>query len=253
MTVKTLYEIFEKKIPVSLREEWDNDGAMCVPDPEAPVRRVLLALDVTEEVADYAVEGGFDLVVSHHPLIFRPVTDMNGENPTPRKLIKLIGSGVSVFSFHTRADKVAGGVNDCLCDKLGLLNVKPFGSDGLGRIGDLSETCTLQDCAFMVKQKLGSDLVLFSDGLNPVRRVAVVGGDGKDYVAEAAKAGADTFLSGRLGYNTMVEAGERGINLIEAGHYFTEAPVLRFFADIIVEAAPDVIVETVPSNTIAAV
>lgn len=250
MTLKELYDYLEEKMPSSLREEWDNDGMMCCPDTKAEVKRVLVSLDVTEEIVDYAIDRGFDLIISHHPLIFRPISSVTDTGNVSRKLIKLIESGVSVFSFHSRADKVLGGVNDILCDLLGIFNAETFGEGELGRVGDIDEEITLEDFVYRVKQTLGSDMVRYSDGLNPVRRVAVVGGDGKDFVKSAIDAGADTYLSGRISYNMMVEAAEMGINLVEAGHYYTEQPVTDFFQELLIDFDPEMYVEIAVSNCI---
>lgn len=250
MTVKEMYTRFSEKIPEHLREEWDNDGLMCCPDGTAEVYRALITLDVTEEVVDYAIEYGFDLIISHHPLIFKPISSVVEDNHVSRKLIKLLNNGISVFSFHTRADKVTGGVNDKLAELLGLENVRPFGDDYLGRIGNIEGKCELQDFAYRVKQLTGSDMIRYSDGYNDVYRVALVGGDGKDYVRPALLAGADTYISGRIGYNLMEEAPEMGINLIEAGHYFTEQPVTEFFKELIFDFDPAVYAEIVFSNVI---
>ena len=248
MTVKELYEKMTMRIPEELREDWDNDGIMCAPDLSGEVRRVLLTLDVTEEIVDYAIENAFDLIVSHHPLVFRPLRGLSEEDPCARKLIKLVNNGVAVFSFHTRADKVEGGVNDLLADSLELHDVVPFGEGDLGRIGTLDEEATLEDFAFLVKQQLNSTGIMVSDGYNTVHRVAVVGGDGKDYVRAALEAGADTFVSGRIGYNTMEEAAELGINLLEAGHYFTECRITELFSSIISHCIPGVLLENATSN-----
>ena len=250
MTVKELYAEFSEIIPCELSEEWDNDGLMCSADTSAEVRRVLCVLDVTEEIVDYAIEQCFDLIVSHHPLIFRPITSVTEDNSTARKVIKLIESGISVFSFHTRADKVSGGVNDSLCDLLGMYDTRTFVEGELGRIGEIDEEMSLEDFAYKVKEAIGADAVRYADGYNTVRRVAVVGGDGKDYVAAAIAAGADTFISGRISYNVMEEASERGINLIEAGHYATEFPVTKFFAHIISKIEPKITTEIVGSYVI---
>ena len=250
MTVKEMYTRFSEKIPEHLREEWDNDGLMCCPDGTAEVYRALITLDVTEEVVDYAIEYGFDLIISHHPLIFKPVSSVVEDNHVSRKLIKLLNNGISLFSFHTRADKVTGGVNDKLAELLGLENVRPFGDDYLGRIGNIEGECELQDFAYRVKQLTGSDMIRYSDGYNDVYKVALVGGDGKDYVRQALLAGADTYISGRIGYNLMEEAPEMGINLIEAGHYFTEQPVTEFFKELIFDFDPTVYAEIVFSNVI---
>ena len=250
---KEILELLEKIAPVELAEEWDNDGLMCSADTSAEVRRVLCTLDVTEEIVDYAIEQCFDLIVSHHPLIFRPITSITEDNPTARKVIKLIESGVSVFSFHTRADKVSGGVNDSLCDLLGMFDTRAFGEGELGRIGELDEDMGLEDFAYKIKETIGADAVRYADGYNTVRRVAVVGGDGKSYISAAIKEGADTFISGRIGYNVMEEASERGINLIEAGHYFTEQPVTEFFRSIILGADSGIDVEIAASNNITTI
>ena len=253
MTIRELYAEFNAMIPEELREEWDNDGLMCSADASAEVHRVLCTLDVTEEVVDYAIERCFDLIISHHPLIFHPVRAMNEENHTARKLIKLIENGISVFSFHTRLDKVDGGVNDLLCDALGMYDTRILAPDLIGRVGELDEEMTLEDFVCKVKMATGADIVKYADGYNRVKRVAVVGGDGKDYLSDALEAGADTFLSGRLSYNLMVEAAERGINLIEAGHFFTEQPVTEFFSGVVSKADPNIYTEVISSNNISTI
>jgi len=250
MNVKDIYEKLSEKIPESLSESWDNDGLMCSPDTTTEVFRVLVTLDVTEELVDYAISSHFDLIVSHHPLIFKPVRAIWDGDHVARKIIKLLDGGVSVFSFHTRADKVCGGVNDLLCDLLGMYETESFGEGELGRIGNLDEELDLEDFAYRVKEVLGADSVRISDAFNPVKRVAIVGGDGKSFVRDAIERGADTYVSGRIGYNVMEEAPEMGINLIEAGHYFTEQPVTEFFRDLLLDADPELYVEIASSNVI---
>ena len=250
MNVKELYQKFSEEIPVDLREVWDNDGIMCCPDGTSEVYRVLVALDVTEEIVDYAIERGFDLIVSHHPLIFKPISSLDEENHISRKLIKLVCSGISVFSFHTRLDKLCGGVNDRLADILGIKDVRPFGEGNLGRIGVIDEAMDLQDFAYRVKQLCGSDVIRYADGFSDVHTVALVGGDGKGYVKAAIEEGADTYISGRIGYNVMEEAAEMGINLIEAGHYFTEQHITEFFRELLIDFDPNLYVEVADSNMI---
>ena len=250
MTVKELYQKFAERIPESLREPWDNDGIMCCADGTAEIYRALVTLDVTEEIVDYAIERGFDLIVSHHPLIFKPLSSIDEENHISRKIIKLLCSGVSVFSFHTRADKLVGGVNDRLADLLGMYDTKPFGEGDLGRIGNIDEAMDIQDFAYRVKQLTGSDVIRYVDSYNDVHTVAVVGGDGKGYVKAAIEAGADTYISGRIGYNVMEDAAEMGINLIEAGHFFTEQHITEFFRELLIDFDPNIYVEIADSNLI---
>ena len=250
MTVRTLYEKLCERIPEELREPWDNDGLMCSSDDSVEVRRALVTLDVTEDIVDYAIAHNIDLIVSHHPLIFKPLKSLTEEGHVSRKVIKLIKNDISVMSFHTRADKVDGGVNDTLADILGLKDTVPFGEGFLGRIGTLEEELTMEDFSYLLKGLLDCDGVKVSDALIPVQKVAVVGGDGKDYVEAALKAGADTFVSGRISYNVMAEAGEMGINLIEAGHFFTEHPVTQFFQTLLHRLDSDMYVEIMDSNVI---
>ena len=253
MTVKELYDRLDEYIPEYLREEWDNDGIMCSADTTAEVKRVLVALDATESVIDYAIEGDFDLIITHHPLIFKPLASVTDDGHIARKVIKLIESGISVLSFHTRADKVEGGVNDILADLVGVFDTHPFGEGGIGRMGEIEEEMSLEDFAATVKLSLGADSVRFADAYNPVKRVALVGGDGKDFVKDAALHGADTYLSGRISYNLMEEAMEMGVNLIEAGHFYTEHPVCSYFAELVTKIDAGIFTEIANSNLIRVV
>ena len=250
MTVKQIYENICQRIPEELSEPWDNDGLMCCADDSIEVRRALITLDITEEIVDYAVQNKFDLILSHHPLIFRPLSAITEDNHVSRKVITLIKNDVSVISLHTRADKCEGGVNDILCDILGIRQATPFGEGGIGRIGTLDEELTMEDFSYLLKGLLDCDGVKVSDACIPVQRVAVVGGDGKDMVADALKMGADTFVSGRISYNIMAEAAEMGMNMIEAGHFFTEQPVTSFFQKLLMRMDNDMYVEIIDSNLI---
>lgn len=250
MKIKEIYQNLAERYPVKLSCEWDNDGLMCCSDAENEVRRILVTLDVTDEAVDKAVSEKYDLIISHHPLIFKPVSAINESGNVSRKLIKLIKNDISVMSFHTRLDAANGGVNDVLAELLGLSDIEKFG-DGdeiIGRIGSVKKI-QLSDFAAMVKGKLDSPFVLAS-GRREVQRVAVVGGDGKDYIKAAKFMGADTYVTGQAGYNIMAEAGEIGINIIEAGHYFTENPVCDMLCRLLAEICPDAYVTHFESNVI---
>ena len=137
-----------------------------------------------------------------------------------------------------------------LADILGIKNVRPFGEGDLGRIGEIEESMDIQDFAYRVKQLCGSDIVRYTDGFSDVKTVALVGGDGKGYVKAAIEEGADTYISGRIGYNVMEEAPEMGINLIEAGHYFTEQHITEFFRELLIDFDPNLYGEIADSNMI---
>ncbi len=238
MTVRELYRLLNEKIPPALSCEWDNDGLLLCPDGGRAVRRVLVALDVTDEVVSYAVEGGFDLILSHHPVIFKGLKAVNEENYLAAKTIRLIRAGISVASFHTRLDTLTGGVNDCLAARLGLLEVTPFG-EGMGRIGSLPAPLSCEEFAEFVKEKLNAPAVTFADADKPVSRVALLGGAGEDEIGDAISAGADTYLTGEAKHHTLVDAPEMGVNLLTAGHYHTEFPVCEALAELVLSVDPD--------------
>lgn len=242
MKVHELYRALDAIIPVSLRCEWDNDGLMCEPDPDREVHRVLFTLDVTDRAIEYAAEIGADVIISHHPMLFRPIKSISGASLGGHKVIELIRQNIAVFSFHTRLDRVKGGVNDLLARLLGLTDLEVFGDEetpDIGRIGNVEET-TVADFAARVKNVLGTPAMQTVDLGKKVRRVAVVGGDGKDFIPDAKAAGVDLFLTGTLSYNSMVDGADMGLQLIEAGHFYTENPVLERLAEWVSELCPKV-------------
>ena len=255
MTVKELYAELEARVPRELSCSWDNDGLMCCADLERPVKRVLVALDVTAEMVERAIAGGYDLIVSHHPLVFRPLKAVNPNNAVAKKVIRLLGAGVSVMSFHTRLDAVCGGVNDTLAAALHLQEIVPFGNDGetIGRIGRLENPMELDNFARLVKKVTGAPAVTVADGGVAVERVAILGGSGSDDVIPAILAGADTYLTGELKHNWLTEAPERSINLIAAGHFYTENQVCARLRELVLEADPTVAVEIADSNPTTAI
>ena len=252
MKVRELYAFLNERIPPSLSCSWDNDGLLCCPDEDAEVRRVLVALDVTDRVADEAIARGYDVIVAHHPMIFAPIKAVNTRSHITKKAIKLLRAGVTAMCFHTRLDVVQGGVNDTLADLLGLENTARFGNPGeeVGRVGDLQRETTLADFCALVRRVTGAEAVHAADAGRPVRRVAVLGGSGSDDVFAAIAVGADTFLSGEFKHSYLTEAPECGINLIAAGHFHTENPVCQTLADWISEAFPTLTVDLTDSNPV---
>ena len=240
MKVKEYDRFFGEKITRELSLSWDNDGLMCCPDPEREVRRVLAVLDITEEAVDEAIRGGYDLILSHHPLVFRGVKSLTARDGVGRKLLKLVQYGISAMSFHTRLDALTGGVNDLLAASLGLTEVTPFGAEQIGRVGNLREETSPEEFARLVKRTLHAPTVLLSSAGKRVSRVAVLGGSGRDDLFAAIAAGADTFLSGELGYHAMVDAPENGVNLVEAGHFYTEYPICKWLCSAAKELDPTV-------------
>ena len=252
MTVKELYQSLSDRIPPSLSCAWDNDGLMCSPDSSASVGRILLTLDVSEAAVDYAIANRCDLIISHHPMIFRPIRSLTAEDFTARKAIKCLQNGISVFSFHTRLDIVEGGVNDRLAQLLGLADTVPFGDDEtptIGRIGTVDAT-SVEAFAALIKDRLGVPALQSVDLSKEIRRVAVVGGDGKDFIKPALRAGADLYLTGSLSYHSMVDAADLGMQVMEADHFFTENPVLDVLSQMVAATCSRAEVLTYHSNPV---
>ncbi|MBQ7225609.1 MAG: Nif3-like dinuclear metal center hexameric protein [Clostridia bacterium] len=252
MTFYELYKAMEMKIPLDLRCEWDNDGIMCVDNLEKKVKRVLIALDVTADTVNHAIENSYDTIISHHPLVFRAQKAITPMSYTQDKLISLIQGKVGVMSFHTRLDAVKGGVNDALSSVLGLTDVTVDLADPIGRIGHTKETKELSQFAREVKDALGSPFVLYS-GQEQVSKVYVVGGDGKDLIDNAVASGCDTIVTGRASYNTSIDASDMGINIIEAGHFYTENPVCKILKSMIKSIDATIVADIYCSNRIKAI
>ena len=249
MTVGKLYRELEERIPRSLSCEWDNDGLMCCPHPQKQVKKVLVALDVTAEVIRKAVSEKYDVILSHHPLIFHPIRAVEPSDPVAAKLIDLIASGVAVMSFHTRLDAVKGGVNDTLAARLGLPNAEPFGEERILRIGEYEKAISLTEFAARVKEATGAEAIsAFDAGVN-VKRVAILGGSGSDDVEVARRAGADTYLTGELSHHCFADAPGQGMNLLAAGHYHTEQPVCEALAETVRAICPNATVTVTESQT----
>jgi len=253
-----LYNALCEKIPTSLSCEWDRDGLESCPIPEREVGRVLVALDVTDEVIDKAVAEGFDVIASHHPVFFGHLENVNALKTNGARAVKLAKHDISVMSFHTRLDAVEGGVNDTLAARMGLENITVVEADNdrIMRIGELVSECNAEQFAARVKGALsdgdGQATVILSSAGRKVKRVALIGGGGGKFVDIAVSAGADTYVTGDMNYHEYLSAPEKGVNLITAGHFHTEYPVCGILADKIREVCPDACVEVYYSNRIKA-
>jgi len=244
MKLSELYSELSKRIPPALSEEWDNDGIMCLPH-DKEVNRILLSLDATEKAVNKAIDEKFDLIVTHHPMIFHPIASISN-----KKHIAIIEGNVAVFSFHTRFDAADGGVNDALCRVLGLKNIE---KPSMMRVGELENEMPTEDFAAWVKKSLNCKKLTYVKCRDTVKRVAVLGGDGKDFLSEAEKAGADTYITGNMSYNTMLDAKEGCVNVIEAGHYETEFPSMQAMNGILKEINPKFETEIYDNNPIVTI
>ncbi len=241
MTTSALYRALRDKIPAHMACDWDNDGIMCLPDPDRTVQKALIVLDITDDAVEHAVKSGCDIVISHHPLIFKGIKHLTPDDIISRRLIKLCRHGITALSFHTALDAM-DGVNDRLAASLGLTNITPFGSEAypVGRMGTLPAPMGAEAFAAHVAKALGCTAVTVGNPAVPACRVAVIGGSGEDDIPAAIAAGADTMVTGEVGYHEMLDAAAVGFDVITAGHFFTEQSTLAMLQELLHEIDPTV-------------
>ncbi len=229
-TVKEVAEVLDSMVPNRLAEDWDNVGLLWGRQ-DKPVKRVLLALDLTKEVAEQAIEQKIDMVLTHHPVIFDKLSSVTDAQWQQDLLLLLAEHGIAAYSAHTNLDIVIGGVNDCLAKILKIEDTDVLDDKtGLGRIG-IVEKQGLEEFAEFVKTALGCNYVGVGDAGKKVHRVAICGGAGSDLIPMALAKGADTFITGDVKYHHAQQAVFSGLNIIDAGHQTTEWPVVDKVAD----------------------
>ena len=255
MKIKEVLSALERFAPLPLQESWDNAGLQ-VGLTEAEVSGALLCLDVTEKVVDEAVEKGCNLIVSHHPLLFRGLKTISDLTDVQRTVRKAIQRDVCVVSMHTNMDNARGGVNFKIAEKLGLrdvafMNPKRVGDIecGSGVIGTLAEPLAADDFVLLVKRTFGVECAMTNELLRrPVNRVALCGGAGDFLLDEAVAAGADAFITGEMHYHQYFGYEQR-IQICVIGHYQSEQYTAEVFRDIIREQCPAVRTEIAATST----
>lgn len=246
-TVADILQFVETLAPRELKMDWDNVGLLCG-SKNTEVTKILVALDPFEHVCREAADIGAQLIVTHHPLIFQAPTAITDETSIGRSIMFLCRHGISAVNAHTNLDCAPGGVNDVLAGRLGLQNVsiiEPKGGAvpyGLLRCGDV-EPQPLETFLATVKENLGCEGLRYVGGGSPVRKVAVGGGSCASELLFAKAAGCDTFVTADVKYNGFWDAKDLGMNLIDAGHFCTENPVVPVLAAKIAAAFPELAVK----------
>ena len=234
-TLGQLMLAVEELWPESLAESWDEVG-LVAGHPSADITRVMFAVDPTIEVIDEAIGWGAELLITHHPLLLKGVTSVAANTPKGRAVHRLIESGTALLTVHTNGDSAVGGVSDVLADALGLENVSPLTpaadglpEEGIGRVGDLSESMTLGDFAarvFGILPAVAGGVRVSGDKDGLVQRVAVCGGAGDSLFDEVRASNADLYVTADLRHHPASEAREAAVNdrpyLIDVSHFASE-------------------------------
>ncbi len=249
LLVRQIAEVLERMAPLPLAEEWDNVGLL-LGSWEHPVQRVMTCLTLNAPVAQEAVEQRAQLVVTHHPIPFRPLKRITDETPTGEVLWLLARAGICVYSAHTAFDSAARGINQRLAEGLNLREIAPLvpqdqdGPDapsgaGTGRQGVLEPALSLGELAQRVKELLGVErLQAVGDADRPIRRLAIVCGSGGELLPQAMQAGCDGFLTGEMRFHACLEAQARGVSVLLPGHYATERFAMEQLARELAQALP---------------
>ena len=258
-------DALEHNAPLPLQEGYDNAGLQVGLTEAVEVSGALLCLDVTEAVVDEAIRKGCNLIVSHHPLIFRKLARISDENYVQRTVRKAIKNDITIVSMHTNMDAAKGGVNFKIAEKLGLRNLRFFGGEkeidgvkgGEGVIGEITdETDTLHadgiaadDLVLMLRERFQAECVQCNQLLRrPIRKVALCGGAGSFLLDAAIAAGADAFITGEMHYHEFF-GHEQEIQICVIGHYQSEQFTSEIFRSIITEKCPGVKCEISEINT----
>ncbi len=229
------YNFINKIAPFETQESWDNSGFL-VGDGEKEVKKVLLALDVTEPVLREAEEKGAQLIISHHPVIFGALKEFH-----PKNIAFLAAEkGIAIISAHTCLDIAEGGVNDCLAKALGLKNVvKVDDGEGLMRMGELDNELSCGDFVRYVAEKISVGGIKYTPTDKMIKKVAVCGGSGGDLYPFAMNAGADAYVTANIKHNLFIEMRRDGFCVLDAGHFCTENTVIAPLAEKISEEFRD--------------
>ncbi|MDY5859125.1 MAG: Nif3-like dinuclear metal center hexameric protein [Porphyromonas sp.] len=254
VSIADIIRLIEQQLPPSLQESWDNCGLQ-LGSTELVCRGVLCTLDITEAVLEEAIRKGCNLIVAHHPLLFKGLKRIGDESYIERCVRLAIKHDITIYAAHTNADVASEGLNMLLAEELRLVNPRilaPSSSsgEGLGAIGTLPEPLKLSDCLTMLARYFDTQQMRYNlYEPQTVRSVALCGGAGAFLASEARRQGADIFVTGEAKYNDYYDA--EGITLVTVGHYESEFVATRLFARIISAHYPELchIVET-PHNPV---
>lgn len=225
--VKEIIEVMETLAPTFLKEDFDNVGLM-VGDREKEVKKVLVALDCTLKVVQEAKDNNVDLIITHHPLIFRRPNNITTDTLQGKKIIELIKNDISLYSSHTNLDSAKKGLNDSIpgllgYDTLEILETNKRDSEaGLGRLVTLEQATTLEDIINKVKATFNINNLRVVKGKDEVNKIAIINGSGQDFIGRAISKGADCIITGDTTYHFASDYKEMGINIIDAGHFASE-------------------------------
>lgn len=260
MRITDWVEAFERRVPPALQESWDHTGKQCGRF-DRELTGVVCALDLTREALEVAQDKGANLIVTHHPALFRGVYVLDESLEGQDVVMRAIESGIAVYASHTALDTVDGGVNDVMADRAGLVDVQPLrprpeedalivhARSMMGTWGRHVSTTLAAYAAELKKAFVAESVVYYGEPKTPVETVGCLGGAGMDAVVDAKRLALDVLLTGDVRYHEAQEAVRAGVCVIDLGHYASEFPVLSRVAEWSRAIAPEVEVIVVSNGS----
>lgn len=243
ITIGNITDELEKAAPLSWQESYDNAGLLCG-DKNTICTGVYVCFDINESIVNKAIENNCNLIVSHHPLVFRALKNFTGNDNVTNTLLKSIKNDLSLYSAHTNLDSASPGVNTILAEKIGLKNVRPLSADitgkeegffGIGGIGELEEETYFETFLLHVKKALGIHNIKYIEGkTDKIKTVAFCGGSGYDFIEDALRQNADCFLTADVKYHQFLD-NEKSILLADIGHFESESFIKEYLIALLSE------------------
>lgn len=234
----------ESFAPLQLAEDWDNVGLL-LGDRAANITKAMTCLTITPEVVQEAVDGGVELIVSHHPMPFRSLKKITSDSTTGQMILELIRNNVAVYSPHTAFDSAGEGINQSIAERLGLVEIQPIhaldsraGTDdqanevGVGRTGRLKKPESGQEICIRLKQHFALPMIKFCGDLDrPLQKIGIACGSAGQFLSDAARLGCDAFVTGETNFHTCLESLAHQVSLFLLGHFGSE----RFAVEMLAE------------------
>ncbi len=241
MQVHEVINIIESVAPLSIQEGWDNSGLQ-IGVREAEVASVLLCIDITEAILNEAIQKNCQLIISHHPLLFRGLKTIQGATPQERCVMRAIQHGIAIYSSHTSIDCALHGVSGRMAEKLGIQSYQILSPTaegvGLGVIGTLPQPVAFTTLLEQVKTAFHTPVIRYTQPIKQtIQTIAFCGGAGSEFAETAIQAGADVYISADFKYHEFQQALDQ-IAIMDIGHFESEQYTKEIFQELLLQAAP---------------